>query len=146
MTIVDNRDQALRTRMTQSPSSESVQSIQSAPFLKTEDNAQLSNDDELGGGQRSNPSIDNLSYGSEGDLLSSGPAISSKKEDSKQREQTASEEQSDSVGPLLNLSGNENGLKDDKHGDSRRSRSSSESGPGEMNRRGSVPDKKSSSG
>lgn len=148
MSIVDNRDQALRTRMTQSPSSESVQSIQSAPFLKTEDNAQLSNDDELGGGQRSNPSIDNLSYGSEGDLLSSGPAISSKKEESKQKEQMASDEQSDmdTVGPLLNLSGNENGLKDDKHGDSRRSRSSSESGPGDMSRRGSVPDKKSSSG
>lgn len=134
---MDCRDQA---RITQSPSSESVQSIQSAPFLKANENAQLSNDDDLGAAQRSTPSIDTLSLGSEGDLLSSkGPEGTAE-------EQTTTEEQTDmdTVGPLLNLSGNDSMSKEEKIGESRRSRSSSESAPGES-RRGSMPDRKNPS-
>lgn len=138
ISILDCRDQALQSRIVQSPSTESVQSIQSAPFLKANENAQLSNDDEPGAGQRSTPSIDTLSLGSEGDLLSS------KGQEEKADEETTKEEQTelDTVGPLLNLSGSDS--KDEKIGDSRRSRSSSESGTGEI-RRGSMPDRKNPS-
>ena len=66
VTIKDLREPGGLCTLTPSPSAESMQSIQSAPFLKQGD-ALPGKTDESGNDYQSNPSVDNLSLGSEGE-------------------------------------------------------------------------------
>eukprot|EP00057_Strongylocentrotus_purpuratus_P021104 XP_011675578.1 PREDICTED: DENN domain-containing protein 4C [Strongylocentrotus purpuratus] len=67
VTIKDLREPGGLCTLTPSPSAESMQSIQSAPFLKQGDALPGGKTDESGNDYQSNPSVDNLSLGSEGE-------------------------------------------------------------------------------